>query len=63
MNQLEEIGKKIKKEYDYFLYYLLTGIEHPDKEREENPKKRVELYGFWESLYMVLFKNKRIRKK
>ena len=40
MNQLEEIGKKIKKEYDYFLYYLLTGIEHPDKEREENPMLR-----------------------
>jgi hypothetical protein len=63
LNEIELFIRKTSKEFDKFILDIIVGIERIPKEEEKEEKKELnQYYGFWKSLYLVIFKNKRVEK-
>ena len=65
LDLIESEIKKAENNFNQFVFWLLTGIE-PTSEAESKKVEEGErpvFYGFWKSLYLVIFKKGRIQKK
>lgn len=62
LDYIESEIKKTEKSFNDFLFWIMTGVNPEDYQFEEEVVNNKKYYGFWKSLYLVIFKKGRIER-